>query len=167
MKEVLYNVLTAAVPALVVISGWVGQKAAAYLKSKIGESNFNKALSYAKTIVLSVEQTMGAGNGAAKKKVVLDLLSQKLSKYLSQEEINHLIESIVCEFNKQQSGGITLLQDSGTSQPVAVNPVQTAEAAPVQDQPVNQVPQAQAIPVSISLTPEQVQQIHTAAQSNV
>lgn len=99
MKENLYNVSSAAIPVLVFICGWLGAIARKLIKAKIGETNYNRDLNFIKTIVYSVEQTMGSGNGAAKKKAVYDYASKKLN--LPKDEINHLIERVVGEMNKQ------------------------------------------------------------------
>lgn len=117
MKENLYNFLLAALPVILMIAGWIGQKISVFLTTKIGETNFNKALRYAKTIVCSIEQTMGSGNGAAKKKAVVDLLAQKLNKYLTADEINHLVEAAVFEINQ----GKLLPIDSSSAQLVPID----------------------------------------------
>ena len=102
MKENLYSILSAAIPVIVIVLGWLGVLVRSLIKANIGETNYNKALSFIKTIVYSVQQTMGSGNGIAKKKVVLDIVTQKLTKYLTSDEINHLIEEAVFQMNQQK-----------------------------------------------------------------
>ncbi len=100
MKEALFNLVLAVIPIVGALAVRVSIPLVNYIKARLGETNFNKAWGYAAMIIQSVEQTMGGGNGAAKKKVVVDLLTKNLGKYLTAQEIDHLIEAIVYQFNE-------------------------------------------------------------------
>lgn len=71
-----------------------------FLLAHTSKENLAKYTQLAETVVMSIEQTMGAGNGAAKKAAAEAKLAQLLKGALSAEDIDHLIESAVFQMNK-------------------------------------------------------------------
>lgn len=70
-----------------------------FIKSKIGESKWNKAVSFAETAVRAAEQMFGAGLGGKKRQYVYEYLASKC-KWLTKEQIEQLIESAAFEVSK-------------------------------------------------------------------
>lgn len=93
--------------AIVVVGGYV----VSYLKAKVGTENFNKYYGMIKSIVMGIEQTFGAGNGADKKTEAVQLIEKIAGNKLSEDQINTLIESAVFEMNLViKNGGETTKQ---------------------------------------------------------
>lgn len=82
------------------------------------------------TVVQSIEQQMGGGNGAEKKAMALEVLQKSfLGKFMSADQISHLIESAVFEMNQAK--------DQALSQPAAAIPATgiTTGSTPGSSQP--------------------------------
>jgi len=95
-EELVIELLTILVQIVVVaVGGFVIQ----YIKSKIGEEKLKLYLSYAKTVVTSVEQTIGGGHGVDKKQEAVQALKNITKGKLSDEQIDRLIEAAVYEMN--------------------------------------------------------------------
>ncbi|MDP4093286.1 MAG: phage holin [Bacillota bacterium] len=82
-----------------------------FLRAKIGNEKFSTYLEYAKVAVSAAEQIFQNGSGQSKKAEVERFLSQKLSKRLTPEELDKLIEAAVFEMNMIAKG-----QNTGTFQ---------------------------------------------------
>lgn len=67
---------------------------------KIGLAKFQRDQLVAALIVKSIQETMGPGNGADKKAVVEQVLSNKLKGALTPADINHLIQSAVYDMKQ-------------------------------------------------------------------
>ena len=76
-----------------------------FLKAKFGEM-------VTKTIVSSIQQTMGSGNGAIKKKIAGDLLAEKLRWFFTTTDIDHLIEATVFGLNQSLNNQISQASDT-------------------------------------------------------
>jgi len=70
-----------------------------YLKTKISSERLNFYYNIAKTIVAAAEQTIGSGNGVAKKELCCKTLQEISNNKLTQQEIDRLIEAAVHEMN--------------------------------------------------------------------
>lgn len=72
----------------------------AWLKTKLGNENFQKLVDRTAVAVKATEAAMGKGNGAKKKKAVELWLANRL-KGVSSEDVSTVIDAIVFEMNKE------------------------------------------------------------------
>ncbi len=73
-----------------------------YVREKIGEENFQLLYSLSKTVVIAVEQSIGAGHGADKKQEALQTLRNLTRGKLTEEQLERMIEAAVYEMNRTQ-----------------------------------------------------------------
>lgn len=76
------------------------------VNAKLKNEKFRRWVGLANLAVSAIEETMGSGNGAAKKKAVELWLANKL-KGVSTDDIDKLIQAAVGEMNKTLKGGNT------------------------------------------------------------
>lgn len=103
MEDLLMKLLTVVVeiavliltPYLVKLLTTLEQRA----KSTLGATNYELAKSFATTVVKAVEQTNPKVQGQQKYLLAFDAIDNKFGDYLTQEEIQHLIEAAVKEYN--------------------------------------------------------------------
>lgn len=74
-----------------------------YIKNKIGENEFNEALKWVKIAVMAAEQLYNSCDGEAKKKYVLNYLSDKGFE-IDTETLDKMIESCVLELHNELYG---------------------------------------------------------------
>ena len=113
MNELIMQIVSQGVNDVltIVINVLVGALVIVVLKFMIHKFG----LATTNTIVKSIEQQMGAGNGSKKKATVLEVLQKSfLGKFMSIDQIDHLIESTVFEINKDKDA--TLNQGKGDGQ---------------------------------------------------
>jgi uncharacterized membrane protein required for colicin V production len=107
-----------------------------FLKAKFGET-------VTKTIVSSIQQTMGFGNGGIKKKIAGDLLAKKLGWFFSTTDIDHLIEATVFGLNQSLNNQISQASDttgkSGNIYGESTSNVDTVDIGSGQTESVNQI----------------------------
>jgi LL-H family phage holin len=70
-----------------------------FLRISIGKDKFNYYHSLAKTVINSIEQTFGGGNGADKKEEAIQAIKSITKGKLSNDQIERIIEASVFEMN--------------------------------------------------------------------
>lgn len=85
------------------------------LKAKLGATKFDQASKIAEVAVKAIEQAMGAGNGAEKKREVELYLANKL-KGVTTDDIDKLIEAGVAALNQKKKEATTNEQATGVSE---------------------------------------------------
>lgn len=95
-QELITQILTMVVQVIIPI---VGGYIINYLRIKVGTEKLNQYYKLSKTVVDSVEQTFGSGNGADKKEEAIQALRLLSKGRLSEDQIERMIEAAVYETN--------------------------------------------------------------------